>query len=69
MFTPSVGDVIFLTSPLTFDPSVIDIFMTLTSGAALLIVPQAVKMSHQRLLSVLCKRHKVTIMQVSASHC
>ncbi|KAK7495282.1 hypothetical protein BaRGS_00013464 [Batillaria attramentaria] len=62
-FKPGVGDVTFLTSPLTFDPSMIDIFVTLTSGAALLIVPSAVKMLADSLLTMLSSRHSVTILQ------
>ncbi|XP_076467763.1 beta-alanine-activating enzyme-like [Babylonia areolata] len=64
-FQPSVGDVTFLTSPLTFDPSVIDIFMTLSSGAALLVVDTVVKTSGGSLLSMLSSKHKVTILQIT----
>ena len=62
-FQLAVGDITFLTSPLTFDPSVIDIFTTLTSGAALLVAATVVKMSPDRLLAVLNK-HRVSILQV-----
>lgn len=64
-FMPSVGDITFLASPLTFDPSLVDIFVTLSSGAALLIVPNEVKMSPDHLLIMLHMRHRVTILQVS----
>ncbi len=58
-------DVVLLTSPLTFDPSVVEVFLALSSGACLLIVPSAVKKMPRRLANVLFKRNKTTVLQAS----
>lgn len=58
-------DVVFLASPLTFDPSAVEIFLALTSGARLLIVPTAIKRMPNRLAQVLFKKHKTTVLQVT----
>ncbi|XP_072294968.1 beta-alanine-activating enzyme isoform X2 [Eucyclogobius newberryi] len=60
-------DVIFLASPLTFDPSVVEMFMALTSGATLLIVPSLLKKLPKRLSQLLFKSHKTTILQATPS--
>ena len=54
-----------MTSPLTFDPSIIDIFCTLSSGACLVLVPFAVKQTPEKLLTVIHKRQAITVMQVN----
>ena len=54
-----------MVSPLTFDPSMVEMFMTLSSGATLLMIPDIVKRMPDALLSILCDRNKVTVMQVS----
>lgn len=64
-FSVTTSDVIFLSSPLTFDPSIVDIFVALSSGACLLVVPHVIKMMPNMLLDILYKRHNVTIIQVS----
>lgn len=56
---------VFLASPLTFDPSVVDIFLTLTSGAQLLIVPTIIKKMPNRLAQLLFISHKTTVLQVT----
>lgn len=56
-------DVVFLSSPLTFDPSVVEMFLALSSGASLLIVPSAVKKMPRRLAHVLFKRNTTTVLQ------
>ncbi|XP_061165027.1 beta-alanine-activating enzyme-like [Saccostrea echinata] len=61
------NDMVFLCSPLTFDPSIVEIFVTLTSGASLLIVPDHVKAQSKKLLSVIFKRNKVTVIQATPS--
>lgn len=58
------ADVVFLASPLTFDPSVVDLFLALSSGARLLVVPAVLKKIPRRLCQLLFRRHKTTLMQV-----
>lgn len=58
-------DVVFLSSPLTFDPSVVEMFLALSTGACLLIVPSAVKKMPRRLAHVLFKRNTTTVLQAS----
>jgi non-ribosomal peptide synthetase component F len=55
------GDVLYLASPLSFDPSVVEIFSTLSSGATLLVGPHAVRQSPRLLASVL-DRHRVSLL-------
>ncbi|KAI3369008.1 hypothetical protein L3Q82_025980 [Scortum barcoo] len=61
LFQMSADDVVFLASPLTFDPSVVDIFLALSSGAQLLIVPAVIKKMPVRLSQLLFKDHKTTV--------
>lgn len=56
---------VFLSSPLTFDPSVVDIFLALSSGAQLLIVPAVIKKMPNRLARLLFRDHQTTVLQVS----
>ncbi|KAG7458390.1 acyl-CoA synthetase family member 4 [Solea senegalensis] len=65
LFQISADDVVFLASPLTFDPSVVDIFLALSSGAQLLITPSINKKIPSRLAQVLFKDHKTTVLQVT----
>ncbi|XP_023932610.1 acyl-CoA synthetase family member 4 [Lingula anatina] len=65
LLKPCPGDVIFMASPLTFDPSVVEMFLALGSGATLLIVPHAVKAAPKLCEEVLCGRNKVTILQAT----
>ncbi|XP_070816876.1 beta-alanine-activating enzyme [Chaetodon trifascialis] len=65
LFQMSADDVVFLASPLTFDPSVVDIFLALSSGAQLLIVPSLIKKMPGRLARLLFKHHKTTVLQVT----
>ncbi|XP_041461888.1 beta-alanine-activating enzyme-like isoform X2 [Lytechinus variegatus] len=62
MFTITEDDVVFMASPLTFDPSVVEMFMTWSKGAALLIVPTKLKMAPSSLARVLRRNH-VTVLQ------
>lgn len=64
IFKITQDDVLFLASPLTFDPSVVELFIALTSGASLLIVPNPVKMMPQKLSIALFHHHRVTVLQV-----
>ncbi|XP_043762636.1 beta-alanine-activating enzyme isoform X3 [Cervus elaphus] len=65
LFEVTHEDVLFLASPLTFDPSVVEIFVALSSGASLLIVPTSVKVVPSKLAAVLFSRHRVTILQAT----
>ncbi|XP_074525010.1 beta-alanine-activating enzyme [Halichoeres trimaculatus] len=65
LFQMSEKGVVFLASPLTFDPSVVDIFLALSSGAQLLIVPSVMKKMPRRLAQLLFTRHKTTVLQVT----
>nr|XP_017513911.1 beta-alanine-activating enzyme isoform X1 [Manis javanica] len=65
LFEITQEDVLFLASPLTFDPSVVEIFVTLSSGASLLIVPASVKVLPSKLAAVLFSHHRVTILQAT----
>lgn len=63
------SDVIFLASPFTFDPSIIEMFLALSAGALLLIVTSAVKSSPRLLLKVLFSEveHRVTVLEATPS--
>ncbi|XP_045329926.1 beta-alanine-activating enzyme isoform X3 [Leopardus geoffroyi] len=65
LFEITQEDVVFLASPLTFDPSVVEIFVALSSGACLLIVPASVKVLPSKLAAVLFSHHRVTILQAT----
>ncbi|MEQ2168741.1 hypothetical protein GOODEAATRI_017924 [Goodea atripinnis] len=65
LFQMSTEDVVFLASPLTFDPSVVDIFLALSSGALLLILPAVIKKMPSRLAQLLFKGHRTTVLQVT----
>uniref|UniRef100_A0A8C1YGA1 Beta-alanine-activating enzyme n=1 Tax=Cyprinus carpio TaxID=7962 RepID=A0A8C1YGA1_CYPCA len=65
VFKMTAEDVVLLSSPLTFDPSVVEVFLALSSGACLLIVPSAVKKMPRRLANVLFKRNKTTVLQAT----
>ena len=60
----SAEDLVFLASPLTFDPSVVEMFLALSSGAELLIAPSVVNKAPNRLAKLLFKDHKTTVLQV-----
>ncbi|XP_076993063.1 beta-alanine-activating enzyme isoform X4 [Tamandua tetradactyla] len=65
LFEITEEDVLFLASPLTFDPSVVEIFVALSSGASLLIVPTSVKVLPSKLAAVLFSDHRVTVLQAT----
>ncbi|KAM4854218.1 beta-alanine-activating enzyme isoform 2-T2 [Thomomys bottae] len=65
LFDITQEDVLFLASPLTFDPSIVEIFLALSSGASLLIVPTSVKVLPSKLAAVLFSHHKVTVLQAT----
>ncbi|NXK31855.1 ACSF4 enzyme, partial [Piprites chloris] len=65
IFEVTQEDVLFLASPLTFDPSVVELFVALTSGAAILIVPNTIKMMPVELSAALFHHHHVTVLQAT----
>ncbi|NXU53145.1 ACSF4 enzyme, partial [Turnix velox] len=65
LFEITPDDLLFLASPLTFDPSVVELFMALTSGASLLIVPNTIKMMPVELSAALFNHHHVTVLQAT----
>ncbi|XP_034267278.1 beta-alanine-activating enzyme isoform X2 [Pantherophis guttatus] len=65
LFKITPDDVVFMASPLTFDPSVIDLFISLASGACLLILPTVIKMMPQQLSRALFQKHRVTVLQAT----
>ncbi|KAG7228753.1 hypothetical protein INR49_008531 [Caranx melampygus] len=65
LFQMGAYDVVFLASPLTFDPSVVDMFLALSSGAQLLMIPSTIKKMPGRLAQLLFKDHKTTVLQVT----
>ncbi|XP_032080487.1 beta-alanine-activating enzyme isoform X2 [Thamnophis elegans] len=65
IFEITPDDVVFMASPLSFDPSVIDLFISLASGACLLILPTVIKMMPQRLSRALFQQHRVTVLQAT----
>ena len=62
----SQTDVIFMSSPFTFDPSIVDIFVALSSGSKLLMVEPKLKAMPLRLAKIL-QSNKVTLMQSTPS--
>ncbi|NWR29938.1 ACSF4 enzyme, partial [Tachuris rubrigastra] len=65
IFEITQEDVLFLASPLTFDPSVVELFVALTSGASILIVPSTIKMMPVELSAALFYHHHVTVLQAT----
>ncbi|EMP25118.1 Amidophosphoribosyltransferase [Chelonia mydas] len=65
LFKITPDDMLFMASPLTFDPSVVELFVSLISGASLLIVPNPIKMMPLKLSAALFHRHRVTVLQPS----
>ncbi|XP_058235150.1 beta-alanine-activating enzyme isoform X2 [Hemibagrus wyckioides] len=65
LFQVTPDDVVFLASPLTFDPSVVEMFLALASGACLLMVPSAVRRMPARLANVLFRRNTTTVLQAT----
>ena len=57
-------DVIVQASPMTFDPSIVNILLAISSGACLLVVPESLKLQPSKLTEVLV-RNRASIIQVS----
>ncbi|NWW85512.1 ACSF4 enzyme, partial [Rhynochetos jubatus] len=65
VFEITQDDTLFLASPLTFDPSVVELFVALTSGASILVVPNPIKMMPVELSTALFHHHRVTVLQAT----
>ncbi|XP_074010354.1 beta-alanine-activating enzyme isoform X2 [Numenius arquata] len=65
LFEITQDDMLFLASPLTFDPSVVELFVALTSGASILIVPSTIRMMPVELSAALFHHHQVTVLQAT----
>ncbi|NWI93187.1 ACSF4 enzyme, partial [Pitta sordida] len=65
IFEITQEDVLFLASPLTFDPSVVELFVALTSGASIVVVPNTIKMRPVELSAALFHHHHVTVLQAT----
>ena len=65
MFQLISDDVVYLASPYTFDPSIVQMFMAFAAGARLVIVPGQVKMAPSKLCEILFDEERVTILQVT----
>uniref|UniRef100_A0A1X7TKJ6 AMP-dependent synthetase/ligase domain-containing protein n=1 Tax=Amphimedon queenslandica TaxID=400682 RepID=A0A1X7TKJ6_AMPQE len=59
------NDRVFNASPLTFDPSVVEIFLSLYSGATLLLVPPVIKSSPLLFSHVVLRSRHVTLLQAT----
>ena len=66
MFEVTSQDIVYLASPYTFDPSIVQMFLAFYNGAELLITAQATKLIPETLCHKLFDQHKVTILQVCA---
>ncbi|XP_034246530.1 beta-alanine-activating enzyme [Thrips palmi] len=63
-------DLVFLSSPSTFDPSVVDVFVAFAAGASLLVTSKSIKASAGRLLEILfpCDASQgVSVLQMTPS--
>ena len=60
----SSADTVVLATALTFDPSIVEIFIALSSGACLLVIPKAVRAIPDLFIDVTCVRNKATVLQV-----
>ena len=64
IFQVVADDVVFLASPYTFDPFIVQLFVAFAAGARLVMVPDAVKAVPSKLCEILFDEEKVTIFQV-----
>lgn len=68
LFHVEPADVVFHASPLTFDPSMVEMFIVMTTGAALLLVPDNIKLNPSKMVDILCQ-NRTTIVQVNEQCC
>jgi len=67
LFALSPNDKVALITPLTFDPSVIEMFVALGSGATLVVISDSVKFQPSVLIHTLCSAAEVTVLQTTPS--
>ncbi|XP_058446104.1 beta-alanine-activating enzyme [Malaya genurostris] len=60
-------DRLFVSSPSSFDPFVVDVFLAVRNGACLILVTNEIRLDSERLLGVLFVQDRVTIMQLTPS--
>ncbi|GFT10420.1 beta-alanine-activating enzyme [Nephila pilipes] len=65
-FNVNSEDVMILCSPLTFDPSIVEIFLAISSGCSLIIVPEQMKSIPKMFINVIVD-NKVSILQATPS--
>lgn len=65
-FNVTPDDTIFMASPFTFDPSIVDLFLAFSSGAKLVMVEPSLKSRPIQLAQIL-HQEKVSIMQATPS--
>ena len=56
---------VFLASPYTFDPFIVQMFIAFAVGARIVIVPDSIKVMPSKLCHILFDEEKVTTLQVS----
>ena len=67
VFKPLPGDQVFMASPPTFDPHIIDVFIALSNSSCLFIVPRSSKTRGKSLYSDLFIANSVSILQSTPS--
>jgi acyl-CoA synthetase len=65
-FNVTTVDTILICSPFTFDPSLVDLFIGLSSGSQIVIVDNLIRISPEKLIKVI-QKFKVTLMTVTPS--
>lgn len=65
LFQITSDDVVFLASPYTFDPFIVQMFVAFAAGARIVLVPDSVKVMPSKLCHILFDQERVTILQVS----
>ncbi|KAF4526249.1 hypothetical protein B566_EDAN001934 [Ephemera danica] len=66
-FEVSSADIVMQSAPATFDPSVVELFLAISSGATLLMVPHSVKQSPTLLAKALLTNPTPTVIQATPS--
>ena len=67
MFKPLPSDTVFMCSPPTFDPHIIDVFVALCSGASLLLIPRRLKSRGGLYTELFLGERCVSILQTTPS--
>ncbi|XP_076346955.1 LOW QUALITY PROTEIN: aminoadipate-semialdehyde dehydrogenase [Tachypleus tridentatus] len=66
LFSIDEKDIVLLISPFTFDPSMVEVFISLSSGASLLIVPDFIKTMPAKVARIV-QEQKVSVLQATPS--